>query len=96
VDIADSDRLAAAITRAATPGAALIVDLSTIEFMDSAGLQGVLRANRDTKAHGTPLVLVPSRAVTRLFDLSGADRTLTLSPDLPHALTTAQAAESRP
>ncbi len=96
VDMADSGHLTAAIVDAATPGTALIVDLSTVEFMDSAGLQGVLHANHDAKAHGTPLVLVPSPAVTRLFNLSGADRTLTLSPDLPHALTTAQAAKTHP
>jgi anti-sigma B factor antagonist len=70
----ESDRdnvgeLVDAITRIA--GTA-VVDLSGVTFIDSTGLQGLLRAQRAARQRGDDLILRhPSRLLRRVLDLTG-------------------------
>ena len=50
----------------------VVIDLSQVPFMDSSGLNGVLRARSETLRHGGQLLLAaPVPAVRRLLDLTG-------------------------
>ena len=56
----------------------LLIDLSGVTFMDSTGLQSIVRAHRSAEANGHDLVLRRgSRQVQRLFQLTGMDDRLT-------------------
>ncbi len=56
-------------------GAAVVIDLAGLAFIDSSGLQVLLRADRQLRASDGQLVLLGgSRAVYRVFELAGMDR----------------------
>lgn len=49
-----------------------VVDLSGVTFVDSTGLQGLLRAQKAARQRGDDLILRhPSKAVRRLLELTG-------------------------
>lgn len=53
----------------------LLVDVSELAFIDSAGLQEFSRANRKLRADGGQLALVgPSGAVARIIELTALDQ----------------------
>ena len=55
--------------------ATVILDLSAISFMDSAGLGLILgRYNRVRELDGTLRLLNPTKEIQRLMELAGADR----------------------
>ena len=63
------DQLCVLVTAAHSPA---FVDLSGVSFMDSCGLNALVRASRDAAAAGANLVLVaPSRQVRRVLVVSG-------------------------
>lgn len=50
----------------------LLIDLSAVEFMDSAGLAAIIRAQQYANSNGHRLALRPGpRQVQRLFELTG-------------------------
>lgn len=50
---------------------AFIIDLTTVEYCDSAGLGAFLLANRQLKEHGAPVILVGvGEQIMRLLSLS--------------------------
>ena len=54
----------------------LVLDLALVPFMDSSGLNSVLRARSETLRHGGQLLLAsPSATVRRLLDLTGISLT---------------------
>jgi anti-anti-sigma factor len=56
----------------------LLIDLSDVTFMDSTGLQSIVRAHRRAESDGHTLVLRPgSNQVQRLFQLTGMNERLT-------------------
>jgi len=68
VDMDNAGQLVDAIKRVA--GTA-VVDLSGITFIDSTGLQGLLRAQRTARQRGDDLILRhPSKAVRRVLELT--------------------------
>jgi anti-anti-sigma factor len=77
VDVATSELLAAAVTRAmgameaANKGATeLVVDLARVRFIDASGINVLLRsARRLHSADGTLVLRSPSRAVHRMLDI---------------------------
>lgn len=91
VDMQSAPRFRDALAGALLPGAPLVLDLTEIAFMDSAGLKELARAHRDATANHSRLILVPSDAVTRVLELSGVAGALALCPTRAHALRTAQA-----
>ena len=69
IDMDNAGELVDAIERAA--GIA-VLDLSGVTFIDSTGLQGLLRAQKEARQRGDDLILRhPSNAVRRLLELTG-------------------------
>jgi anti-sigma B factor antagonist len=71
LDLACASRLADAIVEHAEPGSTLIVDLTSLEFMDSSGLGTLLQAREDAERDGWDLALASNPGpVDRIFDLT--------------------------
>src|SRR4051794_4335267 len=82
-DVADVGRLAAAIRDAFAESHTVVVDLSTVTFIDSTGALGLLREQQAADARGQYLALVaPDEQVTRVFTLLGIDQTLHIHPSV--------------
>jgi anti-anti-sigma factor len=84
LDLSGVDRAREAIEEAEESGASLVVlDLSALDFMDSTGLEVVLRAAR--RAHDTGRRLIvqrPSRYVKRLLEMTAIDQSLDIVEDV--------------
>jgi anti-sigma B factor antagonist len=101
IDITNAEALRSALLKAAgleaaRPKAAadgrdaLVVDMTRTRFCDSAGLQVLIAAHKRAEAEGGELLLViPSRAVLRVFAITGADRMIPNFTSLPEALAKA-------
>ncbi|MFD5918742.1 STAS domain-containing protein [Kitasatospora sp. NPDC058201] len=62
----------------------LVVDLAAVTFMDSSGLNALLRARLLAAGAGAEVRLVrPPRQVARLLEMTGADRVFAVDPDVP-------------
>lgn len=87
-------QLAAQVTSGRTH---LVIDLSGVPFMDSSGLNTILRTDRETRAAGGGLVLAGAGPqVRRLLELTGVDLTIPLVDDAHAALADAGTARSEP
>ena len=66
IDISNTERIRRAVTQAmSNRSIALILDLSGVDFIDSAGIQLIYQLREDLRARGQVLRLViPSRAPT--------------------------------
>ena len=63
------------------PRADVVLDVSSLVFVDSSGLRTIIDAHHHHDAAGTRLVLAdPSEAVTRLLDLAGLVGRLHVEP----------------
>jgi len=70
----------------------LVVDLSSIEFMDSTGLGAMLSCLRSVKAkEGTLRLFNLSSEVTQLFEMVMMDRVFEVYPDEAAAIEAARA-----
>ncbi|MEV1052051.1 STAS domain-containing protein [Streptomyces sp. NPDC049887] len=75
----------------------LVLDLSAVDFMDSSGLNVLIRATRETRATGGDLHLAaPTPPVAKLFDLTGLSLTTAVHEDVEAALAAVERAEARP
>jgi anti-anti-sigma factor len=86
IDYADSPAFRSCVEclLAGSPPAA-IIDLSKIRFLDSSGLGLLLRLHREYDADSRRMVLIPSKPVSGVLDLTRlADRFVT-APDLETA-----------
>jgi anti-anti-sigma factor len=82
VDVEAAPRLRDALVEAVADGEQVVVDLSSVTFMDSAGLSALVVAHRVAEARGVRLRLrgVPPRVLTliaRGHDLRGVETLLT-------------------
>jgi len=61
----------------------VIVDLSAVTFMDSTGLNALVRCARQTRQRsaGTVRIRSPRPVVRRLLDVTGADRVIPVEAD---------------
>ena len=79
-----SDALAAA---AAAAPSVVAVDFAAVTFMDSTGINTLLRAHHDMVARGTRLALAGALpAVVRVLDITGVDHVIPLYPSVDQAL----------
>ncbi len=70
-----------ALARLATPGATVIVDLSSVEFIDSTGLATLVQALKNQQATQGDLVLrSPTDAVRVILELTRLDRAFAIEP----------------
>ncbi|WP_063821733.1 STAS domain-containing protein [Nocardia pneumoniae] len=83
VDMASAPRLQAALDEAQRGGKPLVVDMSEVEFLGSAGLSVLLVAS---EAEQAPLRVVASDAVRRPIELTGLDKLLSVFASLDAAL----------
>jgi anti-sigma B factor antagonist len=73
LDIATSPLLDEALARARDTGAAsIVVDLSSVSFMDSTGLHVLIKHAREEDNRSRLRLTKPSAQARRLFELSGA------------------------
>jgi anti-sigma B factor antagonist len=72
IDLMSAPDFRATLDRACADGAAVVVDLSAVEFMDSSGVHALLEARKATMASGGSLVIAGSSSpVARVLDLLG-------------------------
>ena len=95
VDLAGSPRFAQALDEALAPGAPLVVDLSGVEFLDSAGLRALALAERTAAELGGRLLIVPSPAASRVFEVTGLKDAFELCANLDAALAAVGAGSAR-
>ncbi|AVH98834.1 anti-sigma factor antagonist [Streptomyces cinereoruber] len=68
----------------------LVLDLSALDFMDSSGLNVLIRAGRDARESGGDLHLAaPTPAVRRILEITGLTMTTPLHADVADALVAA-------
>ncbi|MFE3323725.1 STAS domain-containing protein [Streptomyces sp. NPDC059176] len=74
----------------------LVLELSALDFMDSSGLNVLIRITREARAaQGDLHVAAPTPTVRKLFDLTGLSLATPLHTDVEAALTAVKLAESR-
>lgn len=80
-DILTAPLLRERLLELAGQSARMVVDLSGLEFLDCAGLRALLVGRRCVELLGGALVITaPSPPVTRVLQLTGLDRDLTIVP----------------
>jgi len=84
LDLSGVDRARQAIEEAeAAASPLLVLDLSELEFIDSTGLEVLLRAARRAHDDGRRLIVRrPSRYVRRLLELTAIDQSLDIVEDV--------------
>lgn len=84
LDLATAPELRAALYDAAEDAELVIVDLTALAFMDSAGLFTIVTAHRQFRDAGRRLALTPGqRQVQRIFELAGLADKLPFKHDNP-------------
>ena len=69
LDASNVDQLSAALESEIAQGGDVTLGLAGLAFMDSSGIQAVVKAARDLGDRGTLILLQPGNAVRRLRDL---------------------------
>lgn len=69
LDASNVEQLGAALRPDIDAGGDVVLDLSGLRFMDSSGIQVVVRAARDLEGRGNLILLQPGDAVRRLLEL---------------------------
>jgi anti-sigma B factor antagonist len=84
LDLSGVDRARQAIEEAeAGQKSLLVLDLSELDFIDSTGLEVLLRAARRAHDEGRRLIVArPSRYVRRLLEMTAIDRSLDIVDDV--------------
>ena len=84
LDLSGVDRARQAIEEAEGGSAGLLVlDLSELDFIDSTGLEVMLRAARRAHDEGRRLIVArPSRYVRRLLEMTAIDQSLDIVDDV--------------
>jgi anti-sigma B factor antagonist len=89
LDLSTVPRLQTCLQEHQRAGAAVIVDLSQVTFIDSSGIGALIRAFKDSE-NGRRLltVIAADTQVERVLQVSGVDKTLPLFGDRAAALAT--------
>ena len=95
VDLGTAPRLLEAIELTATPASPLIVDLTAVDFLDSAGCRALALGERVVSGEGGRLMIVPGAPIARIFEIAGLDLVFELHAKLESALDLARAIEPR-
>ena len=91
IDLATVPALEAAIDEALIPRpTGLVIDLSEVGFLASAGLQALVAAHNNVSQSAQFAVVANSAATSRPIQLTGLDQIFELYPTLDEALTAVQ------
>lgn len=90
IDLSTAPRLGLAVADAVADGVPLVLDLTGVSFLDSAGARVLALAERAGVAQGAPLLLVPSEFVSRVFEIAGLEPAFRLFPALGEAVEAAR------
>ena len=74
VDMSNQGALSRLLAREAAADGDLTLDLSELRFIDSTGVQALLRAARDLAGHGRLLLVGMRPSIRKTFDLMGVGR----------------------
>jgi len=92
IDLATVPALEAAISEALIPRpTGLVIDLSAVGFLASAGLQALVATHNSVSETADFAVVANSAATSRPIQLTGLDQIFALYPTLDEALTAFQA-----
>jgi anti-sigma B factor antagonist len=87
IDLATGDDLTAQLDRAlADLPALLVVDLSAVDFLGSAGLSALIVARDSAERQGTRISLVCNRITRRTIELTGLTEQFNVAEDRAAAL----------
>jgi anti-sigma B factor antagonist len=83
LDIATAPRMIAALNEAfAELSTPLVVDLSSVDFMDSTGLALLMNAHRRVRRRGQGFAIVcPGGPISRVFEIADMVESLHVCPD---------------
>lgn len=90
IDLFTAARLGLALESALRPGVPLVLDLTGVDFLDSAGMRVLMVADAQANAGGGGLLLVPSEPAARVFEIAGLTSVLRLYPTADEALEAAR------
>lgn len=78
LDLATAPQLEDVLLPTLREGAAVVLDLRTLEFMDSTGVRVLVAAHLAAQEHGGDLAVavVPAGPVARVLEISGLDAVL--------------------
>jgi anti-anti-sigma factor len=94
LDLATVSRLEAQLRNDERPGRVIVADLRELRFIDSSGLQALVRADQRLRQDGGRLAIVAgSLQVQRVFELTGIDRLLEIVEDPATVLVAGSASE---
>lgn len=98
VDIGSASRLRSELhTVLVDGGVHLLLDLSAVTFMDSAGLGALVGIQKQTRMfRGSLVVVAPSRSVRRIFELTSLDKVFRCCDSLEEALADGHEARRDP
>jgi len=88
VDVATAPELKERLTGLVGEGRVkLVLDLSGVDFLDSTGLGMIVSALKRARTHGGDLRIVCTESrITRLFEITGLDKALTVLPTVDAAV----------
>lgn len=83
VDLSTSPELGEMLRREISGGRSVVLDLSGVTFIDSSGLNTLIRALRLCEANGGSLELAPvlPAQVRRVFEITGLDGVLRIASE---------------
>lgn len=89
VEALTADRLGAAVTAALDGDLPVVLDLTDVRFLDSAGLSTLVRATERGEELGEPLRIAvdSNRPVVRPIEITGLERRLALYDSVDDAIT---------
>ncbi|MCV7282048.1 STAS domain-containing protein [Mycolicibacterium flavescens] len=91
IDLATVPAFQAGITEALTQEpTALVVDLTAVDFLASAGLQALVATHETVSKSARFAVVADGPATSRPIQLTGLDQVFSLFPTLPEALSALQ------
>ncbi len=80
IDMSAGPEIRDALSTAQQGSPDVIVDVSDVTFMDSTGINALLRAHRQVSPGGSLWVVGATSAVRRVFDITGVSELLLLEP----------------
>ncbi|MGI5281912.1 STAS domain-containing protein [Nonomuraea polychroma] len=97
IDTTNADQLESFAGQVRRPGEPLVLDLSGLTFLDSTGLNVLLRLNSTAQEQGGGLHLAALRKIpARLLKITGVDRAMQIHANVDEAIAALAASSAVP